>query len=79
MICPYSKERIDCFKFGPYTVPPGPCCKCTVPNPIKAKYFHMPELDDGEYYQRCDMCGGPVDGAVPMCGPCYLWLREGSR
>ena len=56
MICPYSKEKIHCLKFGPHTVPPGPCSKCSVPNPIKAKYFHMPELDDGERYM------GAVDG-----------------
>ena len=48
MICPYSEKRIYCLKFGPRTIPPGPCCKCDVPNPIKAKYFHMPGLDDGE-------------------------------
>lgn len=53
--CPYdmSKPQVSCCKFEPYTpLDRPPCNVCDVPNPLKAKYFNMPELFDEAAWNR---------------------------
>ena len=55
MKCPYDMgdPQCDCFRIGPYDTPEhGPCNKCDVPNPLKAKYFCMPELFDEKKWRK---------------------------
>lgn len=43
MECPYSEEQLTCAKYYNPTIPYGRVCKkCSVPNPWKAQYFHIP-------------------------------------